>query len=369
MPRSVKVTTSSDVFAAVPHLLQYVPEESFVLIIVGSDPARPNRTEMAARVSLQQFDQDPSALARLLTRPVMDRPVREVIGLVVCPALPGPGLPYRTYVLALAHEIRQLGFRVDEVSHVPDFSEGALWRSYVDMERSGHLPDPFSTPIAAATVAEGIVTARSRDALVGAFSPAAETDRARLEPHIISALAQSRADRDQSDAARDRLARADTAIAAASYGVLPTGDTELADLIATFSIEPFRSAAFSVDSTDLLHGVETLTTHLWRFAPEPCASHLAAVIALHAYLLGAGARASIAVDAGTVPLPLLGLLRHALATQVPHGGLRVAVSEGSAEARAHLITPKRPESPESVARPVSSGDSDDTFDRLEPDAP
>lgn len=369
MSGSVNVTTASEVFAAIPHLLGFVPRRSFVLVVVGSDPLRPGRVEFAASASLEVFDQDAAAVARKLTRSVMDRPVREVIGLAVCASFPGTNsaLPYRTGVLALAQEIRQLGFSVGEVGHVLDFSEGSVWRSYLDTERSGHLPDPFATPVAATAVAAGIVTARSRDDLVNAFTPAAATDRVRLEPHIVSALEQSHADRFPPDAARDRLARADSAVTAAAHGVLPTEDTEIADLIATFSVEPFRSAAFSVDSTDLLLGVETLATYLWRFAPEPCASHLAAVAALHAYLLGSGTRANVAIEAGRALLPLLSLLRQVLDTQLPPHELQAVTSRGAAEARADLTSPKPTGCRESAALPADPGGSNEKPDRLGPE--
>ncbi|MFE5567025.1 DUF4192 domain-containing protein [Amycolatopsis japonica] len=365
MTRTVKIGAMADIFAAVPHLLGFVPHRSFVLIVVGSDPLQPNRTEMVARVSLEQLAEDPTALAQQLTHRVLDRPVREIIGLAVCPPPPDTdsALPYRTEILALTHAIRQLGFCVNEVGHVPDFIEGARWRSYFDKERTGQLPDPFATPLAAAVVSEGFVTARSRGELASAFIPADPHDRIRLEPYIASALRQSRADQALPNAARDRLTRADVAIAAAANGALPTQDVEIADLIATFSVEPFRSATFSVDSTDLLRGVQGLTTYLWRFAHEPCASHLAAVAGLHAYLLGESVRAGIAANAGTVCLPLLVLLRRIVDAQLPPQELRVVTSEGAAEARAHLtgLTPTSAEPPATADR------AGETADHLSPE--
>ncbi|OLZ50271.1 DUF4192 domain-containing protein [Amycolatopsis keratiniphila] len=346
MARTVKVTTTTDVFAAIPHMLGFVPHSSLVLIFIGNDPRRPNRTELIARSSLDNLDRDPEALAHSLTRRAMDRPIHAAIGLIVCPASSDTDqiLPYQTELLALTHAIQQLGIRVSELGHVPGFTEGAPWRSYLDAGRTGVLPDPFATAVAATAVSEGLVTARSRDELAAAFTPAPLADRARLEPQILSALGKAQADRGQPDAARERLARADSAITAAAKGSLPLGDKEIADLIATFSTEPFRSATFSVEPTSLLRAVAALATYLWRFAPEPCASHLAAVAGLHAYMVDGGPTARFAADAGTARLPLLALLRHILDAQLPPHELRTVTEDGAAEARAHLTAPATPPS-------------------------
>ncbi len=365
MSPTVRVTTTSDVFAAIPHLIGFVPHESFVLIFIGNDPLLPNRGQMIARFSLDVLRKDPVALARDLTRSVMDRPLARVIGLAVCPSPPeaGSALPYRTELLALTHAIQQHGIRIDEVGHVPDFTEGAKWQSYLAEERTGQLPDPFATPVAATVVAEGFVTASSRDELAAVFTPADPADRARLVPLIASALQQSHADRKQPDVARERLARAEGAITAATTGVLPANDHEIADLIATFSVEPFRSAMFSDRSTKFLQGVEALTTYLWRFAPEPCASTLAAVAGLHAYMLGGGASARIAAEAGTVRLPLLSLLREVLDCQLSSAELKVVARLAGAQARADLDAFRSAEMSR-VGEPNDAADSlDETADR------
>ncbi|MGY6658630.1 DUF4192 domain-containing protein [Amycolatopsis sp. TRM77291] len=244
MPRTVRLASTSDVFAAIPPLLGYVPHRSFVLIFFCNGPDRTIRSRLVARVDLDQLGRDPAALAHALTRRAMDLPVHAAIGLVVCPNSPAPDspLPYRTEILALTRAIEQLGFRVSEVGHIPDFIEGAPWHSYLSSERTGVLPDPCTTAVAATMVSEGFVTARSRDELAAVFTPAPPEDRARLEPQVQSAVAQARADRALPDAASDRLDRADSAITAAVNGDLPVQDREISDLIATFSVEPFRSA-------------------------------------------------------------------------------------------------------------------------------
>ncbi|WP_020636246.1 DUF4192 domain-containing protein [Amycolatopsis alba] len=353
-------------FAAIPHLLGFVPHKSFVLIFIGNDPLRPNRSEMIARVSLDDVGQDPAALARHLTRSAMDHPIAAVIGLAVCPSSPEPGsaLPYRTELLTLTHEIRQHGLRIDEVGHVPDFTEGATWQSYLAEDRTGRLPDPFATPVAATVVAEGLVTARSRDDLAAVFTPAGPALRARVAPLIFSALEQTRADRTQPDVARERLARAEGAITAATTGTLPAEDHEIADLIATFSVEPFRSAMFNDRSTKALHGVKALTTYLWRVAPEPCASNLAAIAGLHAYMLGGSTIARIAADAGTARLPLLSLLREVLDRQLSPRELKVVAILAGSEARAELDAFGPAEGPQGAEPNEAAAGPCEPIDRL-----
>lgn len=369
MRPSVRLTSTSDVFAAIPHLLGFVPDRSLVLIFIGNDPLRPNRAEVVMRTALDDVGRDPVALARQVTQRVLDRPMAGVVGLAVCPPSPGNGsaLPYRTGLLALTRAIQQHGLRVDEIAHVPDFTAGATWQSYLAEERAGRLPDPFATPLAATAVAEGLVTARSRDDLAAAFTPADAAVRARLAPLIVSALEQSRADRAKPDIARERLARAENAITAAAAATLPAEDHEIADLIATFSCEPFRSALFDDRSTQLLHGVKALTTYLWRFAPEPCASNLTAIAGLHAYMLGGGATARIAADAGTARLPLLSLLREVLELQLHPDELKSVVRNAGAQTRADLDAFGSPEGP-CVAEPRGATTSlDKTVDRTSRD--
>ncbi len=47
------------------------------------------------------------------------------------------------------------GFTDVDIVHVPAIADGARWRSYLDTDRTGVLPDPATTPAAVAAVASG----------------------------------------------------------------------------------------------------------------------------------------------------------------------------------------------------------------------
>jgi hypothetical protein len=294
------------------------------------------------RVDLAAAEQDPvSGINHWLTQ-LSDLPVLAVTGIVVCRRTEEQdSLPVRSTVDTIVEILRQHGVPSLEVVHLPEFAVGALWRSYVHVDRTGILPDPATTVAAAANTVAGFTVAASREDLAARYTPAGDADRDRLRPLIAAAIRQAEDDQSQPAAARDRIARADAAVRASECGVLPDDDSVIAHLAATFTTLEFRDAMLVEAENEPSVGAERLALHLWRLTPEPAASHLIAIIAVHTYRHGDGAGARIALDAARTGTPLIGMLSACFGRGIDPALFSQLMHEASQETREHLTTGAR----------------------------
>jgi hypothetical protein len=337
------LTTDStgDVLAGLPAIIGFVPRHSLVLISALHDTDGTCIAGPMLRADLGYVVTNPGQYVDAFARQVGDRPVQSVLAAMIRP-LTNPDddtdLPRRDTADTITTLLAGHGFTdIDiDVVHVPDISTGARWRSYRTPARTGALPDPATTVFAAAAAAEGRVIADHRHDLVARLSPGPEHIRQRLQHPINAALAAASADQHQPAAAAARLDRADAAIRAASKGTLPTDETAIVDLVATFATTPFFDVLITVEDDGLHLGAEYLATHLWRHACDPIASQLATVIALHAYQRGDGTTARIALETADRRHPLSRLLLQMLDCGVPPTSFRSLLQQTSRDARRAL---------------------------------
>ncbi|WP_158889028.1 DUF4192 domain-containing protein [Amycolatopsis anabasis] len=334
------ISSMSDLIASVPALLGFVPRDSFVLISSINQPDGRRKFGAVQRIDLAQLTEAPTIWASRLAANLADLSVAQLFGVLV-PASSGAAphatvLPLRPTMRTVATTLLQRGLTELDIVFVSQFAAGTPWQSYLDGTRRGTLPDPAGTAAAAIATASGYTIAASREDLAMRYTPAPDADRARLRPLINAAARTARLEGARSAATRARLARADGAIRAASEGELPTDDTVMADLVATFAASVLRHALLAAPSADISIGTENLALHLWRLTPEPYASELATVIATHAYCRGDGAGASCALEAAATPVPLGHLLGRCLDHSLPHNKLRQAMNEAAQKVRDQL---------------------------------
>ncbi|SEF38153.1 protein of unknown function [Amycolatopsis pretoriensis] len=340
MPPTPASTTT--IVASLPALLGFIPEDSLVLITALTNDDGSVTTGPLARIDLTRITGHADDCARHVNRQCGNLPVFCVIGIVVRTVdednADGESLPQRTDVDSLIEQLAEHGFTDVDVVHVPAVAEGARWRSYRDADRTGVLPDPAATAAAAAAVAAGHTIAASRDDLAARFTPAPENLRARLQPHITDAVASAAIDESWHLTAHLRLARADAAISAATHGELPTDDSDVADLAATFATLSFRDALLAVPDDATRLAAENLVLHLWRHSCDPVAGQLAIVIAVHAYLRGSGTVARIALENADPQQPMTLLLSTVLDHAVAPSEARHVIENASADARRTLLS-------------------------------
>lgn len=275
---TLTIDGTGDVLAGLPAIIGFVPRHSLVLLATIHRSDNSCTVGSTMRADLGHVVANPGQYVDLFARQTGDLPVRGVLAIVIRP-LNNPSddadLPQRDTADTIATLLTGHSLDDIEVVHVPDIAAGARWRSYLTPERTGVLPDPASTVFAAAAAAEGRVVADHRHDLVARLSPGPEPLRERLQQPIEAATTAAVIDQHRPDAAHARLTRADAAIHAASEGTLPTDETAVIDLIATFATTPFFDVLIAVDHDGLHLGAEYLAIHLWHHACDPVASRLA----------------------------------------------------------------------------------------------
>ncbi|WP_103349736.1 DUF4192 domain-containing protein [Amycolatopsis sp. CA-128772] len=339
---SLTIASTTAIVASLPALLGFVPDESLVLITALTNDDGSVTTGPLARIDLAHLTGHANDCARHFNRQCGDLPVHCVTGIVVHTVDQDPAgdhsLPLRSDVDTVVEQLAEYGFTDVDVVLVPALAEGVRWRSYLDADRAGVLPDPATTAAAAAAVAAGHTIAASRDDLAARFTPAPENLRARLQPHIADAVESAAIDERWHLAAYIRLARADAAIRAAARGELPADNAAIADLAATFATLSFRDALLAVPDDATRLAAENLVLHLWRHSCDPVAGQLATVIAVHAYLRGSGTGARIALENADPEHPMTALLSMVLDHAVPPSEVRHVIQNASADARRILLS-------------------------------
>ncbi|WIV52864.1 DUF4192 domain-containing protein [Amycolatopsis nalaikhensis] len=339
MPLTPADTTT--IVASIPALIGFIPENSLVLITTLTNDDGTVTTGPLARIELPHLTDHADDCARQFSRQCGDVPVFCVAGIVVCAVDGGTtghdSLPLRTDVDTLVARLAEHGFTNVDIVHVPAIAKGARWRSYLDADHTGVLPDPAATAAAVAAVAAGHTIAARREDLAARFTPAPGPLCARLQPRIADAVESAVIDKHWHLAARVRLDRADAAIRAAGEGQLPTDDTAIVDLAATFAVPAFRDALLAVPDDTARLAAENLVLHLWRHSCDPIASQLATVIAVHAYLRGDGTLARIALEHADPEEPLAVVLSTMLGHAVAPSKIHELIQNASAAARRTLL--------------------------------
>jgi hypothetical protein len=337
MALTVACTTS--VVAGIPALIGYVPDDSLVLLTALARDNGSLTTGPVMRADLAHLVQDTEDCVVQFARQFADLPVECVTGIVVREPeddTVADSLPLRDRVDAVVELLADHGFTDLDIVHVGAIADGARWRSYLHPDRTGVLPDPATTALAAAAAVKGRTIAARRDDIAARYTPAPEHVRARLQPLIGAAVDGAGIDGHRPAAAQSRLDRADAAIRAASEGNLPTDEAVIVELAATFATSPFFDVLIAVEDRNLHLGAESLVLHLWRHACDPVASQLAAVIAMHAYQRGDGTSARIALETADPEQPLPRLLLTMLDHAVPPPDIQRAAQQISRDGRRTL---------------------------------
>ncbi len=330
----LRVRTPADLVAAVPYLLGFHPRDSVVLL--GTRGPGPRRLAFTARVDLP-LRRHVRPMARRFAEVLVRNGCDEVLVVVVGGGGRARDRPPRASLVAeLRRTFRAGGVEVIDAVWAPEVASGAPWRCYGPGERSGLLPDPASSPIAAAAVAAGQVTYPERDdleRLVAAPDGAALARR--------SALLTEHCDREcrRSDpsphSAAESFALVESWVARAALGPLALDDEEVVALCLALSDPLVRDAAFGLATDADASAAERLWTTLARESPDPEAAEAAVLLAHCALLRGNGALAGVALERAQSAWPghrLSAMFRCALDDGLGPDALAGWFAAGAAEA-------------------------------------
>ncbi|NUT46189.1 MAG: DUF4192 domain-containing protein [Saccharothrix sp.] len=153
-----------ELIAATPHLIGYYPSDALVINIVVGGVIQLTTCYELPTVDLFR------SLAHRVAKVVARYPGAGVIGMVVCAGkLVEQVLPCTALVTHLRHMIDD---RTPlDMFWTAEVTGGARWYYYADPSRSGIVPNPKMSPVAAQAAAQGMRTFDSRDGLVNLLRP------------------------------------------------------------------------------------------------------------------------------------------------------------------------------------------------------
>jgi hypothetical protein len=291
----------ANLVAAIPYLLGFYPHDSLVLL--GTSSADPFGVDFTLRVDLPppSLVSDTAAeLARVLRNHRCQLALFAVVGAPPGGA-PGDLPPLPELAIEVTDACAAVGIHVWGSLWVPELVAGAPWRCYHDCACgngcAGELPDPASSPAAAAAVAAGQVTYPDRaalEAVVAPGDPAALRRRAALLDRRLTELTQPGAVPPRADAEALSTLRRWVEVAADRRPIL--GDEDVVRLCLALSDPLVRDAAFGFAfAQSTAAGAERLWTTLVTEAPDPVAAEPAVLLAHSALLRGDGALAGVAL--------------------------------------------------------------------------
>lgn len=327
----IRLSDPAELIAAVPHLLGFHPRDSLVIITLqGRRLGLTLRSDLAAEGSEEQL------AAQLLVPIGRQRPSGAIV-LIIGGCRPETAdLPHRRTVDAVDDALAAADIPVMHAAWAASTSAGAAWRCYDEAGCAGSVADPERCPIAAASVAAGVVTFDTREQLaelVAPDDPAALVRRARMldgddARHPLDA-----------PTVRERRALLDRLRADAEAATLHLDDRAVVEAASALGDHRIRDACLGWSAGDGAAAAEQLWLALTRATPAPQRCEPATLLGLAAYLRGDGALAGIALAAALDAFPdhcLAGLLQSALDGGLAPTTLRTIATDAAADARSGL---------------------------------
>lgn len=321
----IRLSDPSELIAAVPYLLGFHPHDSVVLLALHG-----NRLGLTLRADLVSGDQVRPLAEQLLVPIARQRPTGVALVVIGGDLTPEGGPPHRAVVDALDEVLTGAGLSVVHAAWTAQIVSGAPWRCYGDPLCAGAVADPTTSPLAAATVAAGAVTFRSREEMAELLA-AEDSSALRRRAMLLAA-----ADAEHPMSARlvgQRLAQLKQLHQAARAGDLTLSDSTVAEVASALCDHRVRDACLPWCSGPGAAAAERLWLALVRATPAPERAEPAALLALAAYIRGDGALAGVALDAALRACPehsLSELLRAALDTGLPPELLRSIAADAAA---------------------------------------
>jgi hypothetical protein len=307
------VRNPGELIAAIPVLLGFHPRDSVVLVGTGGPSGR--RIGLTLRVDLPPpgLRADLAVVCETAADAILNGDPASVAVVVVHgvgdPADPPRGEAAAAMVAALA----VVGLRAHTVVWAGGTTTGDPWACYPSVDPcgcTGAVPDPSSTPLAAAAVARGTVVRASREELEEHIAPAS--------PDVLERRAKER-DRWADETRTTTLAEHWTVLRAALDDAaacrLMVDDALVLALSAALEEPAVRDIALAACAGPQAPAAEQLWAALARETPAPEAAEPAALLAVSALLRGDGALANIALERADRAWPghrLARLLRQAL---------------------------------------------------------
>lgn len=309
--RSVTITSASELIASIPHMLEFYPTESVVLL--GFSPTeRDEKSLLRQTVRLDLSEDAPDAFHTAVAPGMQGKDVDSIALVVVSETSDADSAPpHRDVITTLADAIVDAEFAFIHALWVPVISAGAPLRCYLACACGGTLPDPASTVLAAHSVVSGVQTYPSRQVLVDTLSP----DEAAVERRNMLIVRHHR----DGDPARFQHAGRDLihAVLDEKRDAASLTDEQFAAIAVALSDHELRDTFVRLAHSPT---AQSLWTTLVRGLPAPERAEAAALLALTAMAHANQALANVALGVALESNPqhrLAQLLGRAIALGVP----------------------------------------------------
>jgi uncharacterized protein DUF4192 len=279
----------SELVAGIPYVLGFPPTESLVLYTFRRCPELSLSTTI--RVDLPKSDHISLVAAELANAVAVNEAVA-VVAVVIGEHADEQG----ELIDSLREMLADKDILLTHAAWVEKVAHGELWQCYDDPLCADVVPDPQSSALAAACAVAGDTTYPNREAIAAHLAPDPEETLARrrklLDVHWRMPV------QPYTDDDRDRdleFLGLMLDMTAASLDLPTLTDHQLVRLAVALSQEPIKDECLAAVLSEDRRSAERLWTALVRALPAPERAEPAFLLAMSAYLRGAGILAALAL--------------------------------------------------------------------------
>lgn len=321
LPRTcITIRNLSALIAGIPSLIGFPPKDSLVLFTFNRRPTLMLGTTL--RYDLPAPEHVEGAAEHLVAVARQNRAVA-AIAIVV-----GGGTPdeHRPLVDALRQGFTDNDILLVHANWVHEIRFGERWQCYLDPQCTDEVPDPQTTALAVAAAIAGDPTYRDREEMAAQLAPDPAESLARreelLDAHLRTPQPQYTEDDLTADLALITQLQTETE---ASPNLPVLTDRQLVRAARAVSRPEVRDECLGAALAGTPRAGERLWTVLTRALPAPERAEPAVLLAMSAYLRGAGTLAGLAIKTALAANPahsLANTLDAALTHAVPPSDLR-----------------------------------------------
>ena len=290
-PPDFHLNRPSNLIAALPAVLGFVPEKSLVLITV-------DRGEMGCVMRVDLSPELAGSLRHIVDVAASARPDSAIAVVVDAEgaACRMCNDEYRELAAALTTSLAERGIELFAAHVVDRVAAGGRWHCADGCGNGGVVDDPSASPLALAAVLDGRRLYGRRAELHEVIDVSDPARSAKLES-VIGKRAEKSSAAERSDAhARSDIKDAMAAAARMAVGVA-LSDTRLARLACALTDPRVRDTLYALAVGDKAAQVESLWAMLARTLPEPWRVEALVLLAFSAYARGDGPLAGVSLEA------------------------------------------------------------------------
>jgi hypothetical protein len=315
----VRLRDLSELVAGIPYIVGFPPTDSLVLFTFRRYPLL--GLSATIRVDLPKPEHVPLVVADVVAAVSRNKAVAAIAVVVG-----DPQPEHRQLVESLRMSLADNDILLTHASWVRKVVHGEQWQCYDDPLCTSEVPDPETSALAAAVAVAGDTTYPNREAVAAHLSPDPEEALARRRELLKAHRADPVRPYGEPDVEED-LATLGHALdkAMTSYELPTLNDHQLVRLARALTRPEIKDACLAMVLTDEPEPAERLWTVLVRSLPAPERAEPAFLLAISAYLRGAGVLAALTLRIAMESNPKHALaiaLDHALQSGLPPESLR-----------------------------------------------